>query len=401
MRLLQNFIRLVMVILMHRHRNEGLWLSELGGYLLSPLQAEAGRKRLTRLLHSARWQASLVDTFLWQQVDRRVQELGAQGADAWLIWDESAVEKPESEKAEGLMPTRSSKASRLVRRTPMAGKPVFVPGISWIQLVVTGARGHMTLAHMRWWTSRGEHATSQRAVAGQLLQETHRRWGKQVVHLWDRGFAGHPWLQAALQQGVRFIVRWPRRYLLEDEAGHRLKPSDLTRYRRSWGQGELWDLTFRCQRKIGVVAVQVWLEGTPLWLVVARRPNKESWYFLTNEPAATFEQAWRIVAGYTRRWQVEMSFRCVKTEFGIESIRQQHWEHRLKLLAVVPLAYAFLLSLLDPQRRELKTWLLDNWCHRTGRRSRDTAAPLYRLRLAISQLWLALQPTNIPLLNSG
>lgn len=401
MRLLQNFICLVKVILMHRHRNEGLWLSKLGEYLLSPLQGEAGRKRLTRLLHSPRWQADVIDEFLWQEADQRVEELNAEGADAWLIWDESVLEKPESEKAEGLMPTRSSKASRLVRHTPMAGKPVFVSGISWIQLMVTGARGHMRLAHMRWWTSRGKHATNQRAVAADLLQETHRRWGHRVIHLWDRGFAGRPWLQAALQQRVRFIVRWPRRYLLEDEKGDRHKPSDFTRYRRSWGQGELWDLKRRCKRKIGVVAARVWLEGIPLWLVVARRPNKEAWYFLTNEPAATFEQAWRIVAGYTRRWQVEMSFRCNKAEFGFESVRQHRWEHRLKLLALVTLAYAFVLSLLEAEHRELKTWLLDNWCHRTGKRNRDTAAPLYRLRQAISKLWLKCQPTNSPLLNSG
>ncbi len=108
---------------MHRHRNEGLWLSELGGYLLSPLQAEAGRKRLTRLLHSPRWHADLIDAFLWRQADQCVQELEAQATDAWLIWDESVVEKPESEKAEGLISTRSSSPasgkSNTVKLPPM------------------------------------------------------------------------------------------------------------------------------------------------------------------------------------------------------------------------------------------------------------------------------------------
>ena len=401
MRLVQTFIRLVKVILIHRHRNEGLWLSELGGYLLAPLQAEAGRKRLTRFLHSARWRTKLIDDFLWQQADQRVKELQALSSDVWLIWDESVIEKAESEKAEGLMPVRSSKASRLVRRTPFAGKPIFVSGIAWFQLLVTGARGHMTLAHMRWWTSRGKYATTQRAVAAELLREVHKRWGQQVVHLWDRGFAGRPWLHDALECGVRFIVRWPARYLLEDERGCSHKPSEFTRRHRSWGHGELWDLRHRCKRKIGVAAVQVWLDGQPFRLVVARRPNKAPWYFLTREPASTFEQAWRIVAGYTRRWQVEMSFRCNKTEFAFESPRQHDWEHRLKLLSMVTLAYAFLLSFLNPDQQELRTWLLDRWCHRTGRRNRETAAPLYRLRQAISRLWLAFPPNGLPLLNTG
>lgn len=35
-RLVTTFLGLVMVIVMHRHRNHGLLLSELGGYLLEP-----------------------------------------------------------------------------------------------------------------------------------------------------------------------------------------------------------------------------------------------------------------------------------------------------------------------------------------------------------------------------
>ena len=31
-RLVQTFLGLVIAILLHRHRNHGLWLSELGGY---------------------------------------------------------------------------------------------------------------------------------------------------------------------------------------------------------------------------------------------------------------------------------------------------------------------------------------------------------------------------------
>ena len=48
-RLVQTFLSLVMVILIHRHRNQGLLLSELGGYLLEPGQAPAGTKRISRL----------------------------------------------------------------------------------------------------------------------------------------------------------------------------------------------------------------------------------------------------------------------------------------------------------------------------------------------------------------
>ena len=42
-----------MVIVMHRHRNHGLLLSELGGYLMGAEQAPAGTKRISNLIHSS------------------------------------------------------------------------------------------------------------------------------------------------------------------------------------------------------------------------------------------------------------------------------------------------------------------------------------------------------------
>lgn len=54
---------------------------------------------------------------------------------------------------------------------------------------------------------------------------------------------------------------------------------------------------------------------------------------------------------------------------------------------MVVLVYAFLLSLLDPVHRELVDALLRFKCHRTGKRCKETLAPLYRLRGALSRLW--------------
>ncbi|GAC1475273.1 MAG: hypothetical protein PVSMB7_30340 [Chloroflexota bacterium] len=60
------------------------------------------------------------------------------------------------------------------------------------------------------------------------------------------------------------------------------------------------------------------------------------------------------------------------------------------------LAYAFLVYLFDSPYDLLRTWF-----HRTGKRSRDTPTPLYRLRSAVSRLWLA-YPSHSPVLgNSG
>ncbi len=94
-----------------------------------------------------------------------------------------------------------------------------------------------------------------------------------------------------------------------------------------------------------------------------------------------------MVVAYARRWQVETSFRYGKSELHMESPRLQQWEPRRKLLLLVTLVYAFLLSLLAHEYDLLRQGLLDRWSHRTGRRARQSRAPLYRLRWALSRLW--------------
>jgi len=133
-RLVQTFLGIVMVILMHRHRNQGLLLSELGGYLMEPDQAPAGTKRISRLLHAQGWESEDIEKYLWEQADQRVTELHEQHQTVLVIWDESVIEKPESLHLEGLCPVKSSKAKRLKRIkpgyfNPPGGRPIFVPDI--------------------------------------------------------------------------------------------------------------------------------------------------------------------------------------------------------------------------------------------------------------------------------
>ena len=120
--------------------------------------------------------------------------------------------------------------------------------------------------------------------------------------------------------------------------------------------------------------------------------------WLTSQTILGADDAWNIVHAYARRWQVEMAIRYAKSELAFESPRLISWKHRKKLLLIATLAYAFLLSLLDPQLDALRNWLLRTFCHRTGKRSRETPAPLYRLRLAISLFWFSHPPPFLSLL---
>jgi hypothetical protein len=410
-RLVETFLGLVLVILMHRHRNQGLLLSELGGHLLNPGQAPAGTKRISNLLHSPNWSSQLVEDYLWQQGDQRVVELQQQKETVLVVWDESVLEKPESLQLENLSPVRSTKAVRLKRikpgfYNPPGGRPIFVPGYHWLQILVLGMTGTPVLAHLGWWATRGKQARPKRELEAELLTEICQRWGLNVLHVWDRGFAGNPWLTLAYLHAVPFVLRWPKGYQLVDEQDQERKAWEITRGKRSWESRRIWDAHRHCFRDIGVYAAPVFdkVHRQPLWLVVAR-PGKgrEPWYLLTNQPVHTAQQAWRIVLAYARRWQVEMSLRFDKCELGFESPRLRKWETQLRLLLIASLAFAFLLSLLRLKSTLIVPWLLRHWCHRTGEWSRMVRAPLYRLRLALSSLWSFYPPPflGFSTLNSG
>lgn len=404
-RLVRTFLGSILALLMHRHRNHGLLLSELGSYLLAPEQAPAGTKRLSRLLHSERWHWKLIEQFLWEQADQQLEALQTKGEEALVVWDESILEKSESLKLEGLGPVRSAKAARLKRikpgyYNPPGGRPIFVPGWHWLSVLLMGMKEAPSVVTMRWWTNRGERATTMRAVEQEVLATVSDRWGQRVVHVWDRGFAGTPWLEMAFVHAVRFVMRWPKRYKLSPVEGESRPAWQLTRGKRSWGYRLLWDARRRCWRKTGVIAVPVRdsVYDQDLYLVVARPgQGREPWYLLTCEPVRNEKEAWRIVFIYARRWQVEMALRFNKCELAFESPRLYAWDSRLKLLLMATLVYAFLLSLLHIRFEILRLYLLRFWCHRTGKRHREVSMPLYRLRSAIHRLLLTHPPPFISL----
>lgn len=406
-RLVKTLLDLVLVILMHRNRNSGLLLSELGDHLLGGERGPAGVKRIASLIHSVKWNSTLIVNYLWQRADGKVKDLRETHEAVYAIWDESVLEKSESLRAEGLCAVRSTKAARLKRIkpgyfNPPTGRPIFVPGFHWLQLLVTGLQGAPLLAHLCWWTTHGEKASQKRVEEGKILRKVARRWGRQVIHIWDRGFAGSPWTTLALDHRLRFIVRWNTRYHLVGPDGQKQEGWKIARGRRSWDHRLVWDARRRCQRKTGVIAFPVHLpdDDRPLFLVVSRPGyGRKPWYLLTTESVHTSEQAWQIIFAYARRWQIEMSLRFTKSEMAFESPRLLQWESRLKFLLIASLAYAFLLSLLPLTDSLFR--LVSTFCHRTGKWSQAISAPLYRLRLALSRLWLAFRPHSLPSLDSG
>lgn len=397
-RLVRTFVRTIAAIITFRTQAQGLCLSELGAYMTNPAQAPAGTKRLSNLLRCTKWGKELIDRYIWEQADKRRKELNASGEEALCIWDGSVIEKPESEKGEGLCAVKSSKAARLKKPKKGAfnqpgGKAVVVMGIEWLGVLLVGMSGIPTVVNMKWWTRKGTKASKQRDQEEMLLTRIARRWGKSVIHVFDRGYVGAPWLAVLQRLGLYFVTRWKKGLSFFDEEGNLRKLGDIVRYKRSWGHKLIWDAGKHCYRKTGVFAMPVRHAAYvgQLWVVVVRQGG-EPWYLITNRCIETEEQAWHIVLIYARRWQIETTFRYKKSELAVQSVRLWEWENREKLLLIVTLAYSFLLSLLDSSLDLVREWLLRHYCHRTGKKYREAKVPLYRIRWAISRLWSDFRP---------
>ncbi len=403
-RLVSTFAGLCQSIIRLRSRSTGLYLSELGSYLLSPAHAPAGTKRLSNLLRSRKWSEHTIIHYLALQAQVYGQRLQAIKEQPLLLWDESVQEKPESLQSEGLCAVRSSKAQRLLRikkgyYDPPTRKPVHVPGLRWVGLLLAGLQQPPQLARFYWWTSRQPQFSSLKQVRLELLQWARELFGRTVLHVFDRGYASEKWLGLLLARQDRFLLRWPSAYKLLDAQGKQKRASLFSVGRRATSSQRVWDMVGKCMVKRSLLWQRCWhqaYQDCPLTLIICRpgRKGRQPWYLLTNEQVKNDKQAWQLVHAYARRWQIEQSFRFSKAELAMESCRLWFWDNKMKLLQIVALVYAFLLTLLDKSLKENIQKLLRQGCHRTGKRCRKTPAPLYRIRLALANLFNQLKQTS-------
>ena len=404
-RLVRPFLATIAVMIQFRNRAQGLLLSELGAYLLSPQHAPAGTKRISHLLRSSKWSSVLSERFLWQRADARLEELEEleeQQSQALCLWDGSVLEKAESAKVEGLCAVRSSKAKRLRKLKPglfnqLSGPPIVVRAREWTAVMLAGLKQAPTVVTMKWWSRKGQYATTQRQVEQALLVRLAGAWGERVLPVFDRGDASRNWLAALQEAEVRFLIRWQKGHGVWDAAGQERKIWQLIRGKRPQERREVYDARLHSTRLMGINVLSFRHPGyaAPLWLVVARPGGgKEPWYLVTNTPVTSLDEGWRMIFAYARRWPIALAFRYTKCERALESPRLWKWHNRIKLLLMVTLASVFLVSLLHPLLEPTRQWLLRHCCHRTGKRCREATAPLYRLRWAISRLWQDFNPRD-------
>lgn len=386
-----------MGMLHFRDRANGLLLSELGGYINGSKQGPAGTKRLSNLLRNKKWSHKDIQAELLSKVETKLAEPGKEGK-RWLMhWDDSVIEKPESSKLEGLCSVHSKKGARLTRIKKGRYTPyprIRVNGFEWSAGVLSSMEDLPMIACMEWWTTKGKYRDERCNILYRMLDESCsmiRQTQAEVWHVFDRGYANRRTLDYMIEHFDQpFIIRWKSNYKLLNEKGE-LKQT----YRHSLGKKttsieKRWDPYRKEMKKVGIVYFPVRDPEFPdkqLYMVILRdkRPGIKPIYFLTSVKIDTNGMAWAIANAYMKRWDVEQVFRFGKTAMGIESPRLWFWENQLKLLMLLALVMAFLLTLLGDYL-DYAWQLIDTWVPRTGKRQKKTSLPLYRLRLAVSYL---------------
>ena len=401
-RLVRTFFDLFMTILMFRNRSMGLLLSELGGYICGFDKAPAGTKRISNLLRSSKWTASIIDDFFFNRSINRAEQMIEQGKRPLLLWDDSRIEKNESWTCEGLCSVWSSKAKRLTRiRRGFFDPPkkrICVPGFQWTGVFLSHIGGVPSVCQMSWWTTRGKFKEDPDNIIYRLLKKVKNQFKSAVLHVFDRGYANEKMLRYLFTFEQDFIIRWKKNHLLHHAQKGTKKTHLLARSFKAKASKIVKDKVRKQLKSISISWAAVNHTKHPnnqLFIVIVRdKKNYNSpMYILTSIPIKTPKDAWEILFSYMHRWEAEQGFRFLKSEMGLESPRLWFWDNRLKLMAITTLVYDFLLRMMT----NWKGWRLNffrTWCHRTGERYRNASIPLYRLRLAISNCLFVLWAQN-------
>ena len=362
------------------------------------ISCQAWEKRIQNLLASPKWSHHLVQDSLWQQAHELVELAKFTKRDCLVLWDDSVWEKPETLCDPSLGSVRSLQAKRLNRIRPRYYTPpkgvTCVPGLRMSALIVATAKD-ARIAGCEFFNTREHPRGHAHQVRQQQLSQCVNAWGRQPIHVFDRGYAGWPWLQELLDARVRFTMRWNSAFHIQAEG--KVQPVYHSVSGRKRQKLMVWDAHKRKKKARWVIWRQIThpsdSQQRPMWLVVCSDRKRKPWYLLTNQPIESKEQARTAILQYSRRWEVEQQFWRLKHQMQLQTVQLRKPCKRLKLLNLVMLAQNMLMSLAF--QKEVVIQLLHDWCPRRGRRMRTQIKVAFeRIKTARTKLRLHTERTN-------
>ena len=276
-RLVRTFSSLFLIIQIFRNRSNGLLLSELGAYLTGPSHAPAGTKRISNLLRSKKWNASIIDDFLFLKTKKRVEKLLKKEKRALFLWDDSRLEKPESWFSEGLCSVYSSKGQRLTKIKRGFYKPpssrICVPGYKWSAVLLSALDEVPSVCQMNWWTTRGKFKEQGSNITYRFLQKCKTHFGRTVTHVLDRGYASIQNIEWMVNFQQDFVMRWKKNHLLINAKGQKKKTHLISRSCKPMHTKRVFDKERKQVKEISISYCKVFhpeLPDNELFMVVIR-----------------------------------------------------------------------------------------------------------------------------------
>ena len=199
-----------------------------------------------------------------------------------------------------------------------------------------------------------------------------------LIDVADQGSDTFEFLEHEVKSGRRFVVRACK--VRKVYAGH--KPIGQKQYLKEYAESlpELGRFTMDVQAQVGrkarkgaefIVCGAPLLvcrphakhgnhgnDPLPLYVVQVTEANPPAgekaimWTLLTNEPVATFEDAWRVAGWYEKRWIIEEYHKAKKSGCQIEDMQFTNTERLEPAIALLSVVAVTLLNLRDASRRE-------------------------------------------------
>lgn len=211
---------------------------------------------------------------------------------------------------------------------------------------------------------------------------------EQFVDVCDRGADNFEFLQLEMGSGRRFVIRssYNRRIFVGHDS---TAPARLHDYLKSLDAIGTWELQVTSKKELrrgrgkqkkqrikrharwatmAVTAAPVQirpskckgshlLDPLPMWAIRVwevdppEGQERLDWILLTNEPVASFEDAYRVVGWYEKRWTIEEFHKGMKTGCKIEGLQFTHEDRLQPSIAILSVLTLTLLQLRTASRR--------------------------------------------------
>jgi len=193
-------------------------------------------------------------------------------------------------------------------------------GKAWVNVLMLSV-GYKGISIPLFWTVLEEKGCSDNAERGTIVQQFVDQFGAGSIEFVtaDREFASKEWLAYLIKNKIGFRLRIKANTLITDKRGRPIYASKMLKTMKKGERAE-----FRRRRRL-------WKQS--VFVAVCRKADGD------NVIVVSSERSGQILLEYSRRWQIETLFGCLKTRgFRLEDTHLTRGERISSLLSLLTLA---------------------------------------------------------------